>query len=153
MTQPDIETRTVPPQTLVPPSPPFSLEVTFPEGAPPLHNEAPLICTVNSMFDLINLNVEIRLPESLLLIDGELTWLGDIKAKDKPVVIQAHVRAIDIGNWAIQVRNSMELENQVSHLILIGWMPYMSRFIKNLPDGVNIRRGTKVKVMWDMLSE
>jgi len=111
-TQPETEKRTVPPQTYVPPSNPFSLEVTFPEGAPQLQTEAVLICTVKSMFDLTDLNIEIKLPKALELTDGELTWLGNISANDELAVIQANVRAVDIGNWAIQVRKSIEPETQ-----------------------------------------
>jgi hypothetical protein len=111
-TQPEPEQRTVKPQTQLRPPPPYSTEVSFPEGAPRLHSEAVLTCAVNSRYDLTNLNIEIRLPESLELVAGELSWLGDINSRDEIVVIRANVRAIDIGNWSIQVRNSMEPETQ-----------------------------------------
>jgi hypothetical protein len=103
---------TVPPQKTIPPSPPYTIEVAFPDGAPSLNEEAVLTCKVNSIFQLTNLNIELKLPEFLELVNGGLTFSGDIKAGDGLIVIIANIKATGIGNGTIQIHQSMVPETQ-----------------------------------------
>jgi hypothetical protein len=93
-------------QITIPPSPPYTIEVAFPEGAPSLNNEAVLTCKVKAIYQLTNMKIEIKLPEFLELVNGELTWSGDVPAGDELTVINTDIVATDIGNGAIQIRHS-----------------------------------------------
>jgi len=94
------------------PSPPITVDLSFPDGAPSLNQEAKLICIFKTLRDLKNVTVEIRLPEGFELINGELSWMGDISAGDELKIIDTTIRAVEIGNWAIEIRQSMNPEKQ-----------------------------------------
>lgn len=104
-----------------PPAPPLTVELSFPDGAPPLNQEAELNCIVTSHFSLENMSVEIRLPEGLELVSGELFWFGDVAKGDEIVAIEAVVRAVKIGNWAIELNESIDPEEQGGFGFIPGW--------------------------------
>ena len=104
------------------PSPPITVELSFPDGAPPLNQEAELICIVKApAISLKNMSVEIRLPEAFELVSGNLSWVGDINLGDEVEVISAIVKAIKIGNWAIELRTSIDPEEQGSFSMYPDW--------------------------------
>jgi hypothetical protein len=96
-----------------PPAEPITVELSFPDDAPQLNTEAELNCVIKApAISLKNMNVEIRLPEAFELVSGDLSWVGDINQGDEVEVISAVVRAIKIGNWAIELRTSINPEKQ-----------------------------------------
>lgn len=105
------------------PHPGITVEVSFPDGAPPLDQEAELNCVITSQrLTLENMSVEIRLPEGLELVSGELFWLGDVAKGDEIVAIEAIVRAVKIGNWAIELSKSIDPEEQGGFGFMPGWL-------------------------------
>ena len=95
------------PPAETPPASPFTVDVSFPNGAPPLNREAELRTTVRTLVNLTGMSVEIRLPTGLELVSGELSWTGDIPAGELKV-IGATVRAVETGNWTIEVRRDLD---------------------------------------------
>jgi hypothetical protein len=96
-----------------PPAEPITVELSFPNDAPPLNTEAELNCIVKApAISLTNMSVEIRLPEAFELVSGDLSWTGDINQGAEVEVISAVVRAIKTGNWAIELRSSIDPEEQ-----------------------------------------
>ena len=71
-----------PPPEGIPPISPITMQLSFPDGAPPLNQEAELICIVKPQCILKNMSIEIRLPEGFELVSGELSWVGDITSGD-----------------------------------------------------------------------
>jgi hypothetical protein len=105
----------------IPPAPPITVEVSFPNGAPPLNQEAELNRVIKSHWNLENMSVEIRLPEGLELVSGELSWFGDVAEGDEIVAIEVMVRAVKIGNWAIELDESIDPEEQGGFGFVPGW--------------------------------
>ena len=63
---------------------PFTVRVSFPDGAPPLNKTSLLKVTVKSNYpSLKGMKIIVNLPESLELVTGELTWLGDVPAHSR----------------------------------------------------------------------
>lgn len=115
------------------PAPPITVELSFPDGAPPLNQEAELIYIMEVMepgLILENMSIEIRLPEGFELVSGELAWFGDISSGDELEVIRATVRAVKTGNWTFESRCAMNPETQFGISIVPGWHPaiYVSVF-------------------------
>lgn len=108
-----------PPET--PPAEPITVHLSFPDGAPPLNQEAELIYIIKPDCILKNMNIEIRLPEGFELVSGELSWVGDITKGDEIEAIRAVVRAVKIGNWAIELRNSINPEEQGGFSMYPDW--------------------------------
>ena len=91
------------------PASPIAVEVSFPDGAPPLNCEAELNCIVEARsLSIKDMSVEIRLPEALELVSGNLSWVGDIAKGEQSEVISAVVRAVQTGNWTIEVHKSLD---------------------------------------------
>jgi hypothetical protein len=96
-----------------PPAPPITVDLSFPDGAPRLNTEAELNCIVKApAISLKNMSVDIRLPEAFELVGGNLSWFGDINQGAELEVVSAVVRAIKAGNWAIELRTSIDPEEQ-----------------------------------------
>jgi hypothetical protein len=93
------------------PAPSITVELSFPDGAPPLNQEAELICTVNALsLPVKNMSVSVNLPEALELVSGELSWLGDVAEGDEAEVIRAVVRSVKTGNWTIELNRYLDPE-------------------------------------------
>lgn len=73
------------------------------------------------------MSVEIRLPEGLELVSGELFWFGDIAEGNEVEVIRAVVRSVDTGNWTIELIRNLNPEEH-------GW----SEFIDPAPFYISI---------------
>ena len=84
---------------------PITLKMSFPNGAPALNQEAHLSCQVNArVFPAKNMEVHINLPEALELVEGNLSWIGDVikgDKGDKVEVINVTVKAVEVGNYTI----------------------------------------------------
>ena len=109
-----------------PPSPPVSAELSFPDGAPPLNQEAELVYIIEVMEPdciLENMSIEIRLPEGFELVSGDLSWFGDVSSGDDSEVIRATVRAVNTGNWTIESRCAINPEKQCGISVVPGWHP------------------------------
>ena len=104
------------------PSPPITTELSFPNGAPSLNQEAELSCIIKApAISIMNMTVEIRLPEALELVSSNLSWFGDINSGDELEVIRANVRAVNTGNWAIEIRQTWYPERQSSLSFYPDW--------------------------------
>ena len=106
-----------------PPASPITVEVSFPNGAPPLNKEAELTCIIKPQCILKNMSIEIRLPEGFELVSGDLSWFGDISSGDDLEVIRANVRAVKTGNWTIESRWAINPEEQSGVSLVPGWIP------------------------------
>jgi len=85
--------------------------LSFPDGAPPLNQEAELVCTVNAPArSAKNMSVSVNLPEALELVSGELSWSGDVAEGDEVEIIRAVVRSVKTGNWTIELNRYLDPE-------------------------------------------
>ena len=82
---------------------PSSVEVSFPYGPPSLGQTASLVCRVKAAIALHDMTLEIHLPEGLELLNGSLSWRGDIAEGDQVEVVNAVVVAVKTGRWVIDV--------------------------------------------------
>jgi len=90
------------PQETAPP-PPFTVEVSFPDGAPPLGQTAELICVVEAdWISIQDMSLEINLPEAFELVSGSLSWTGSVPMGDEVEVMKAVVKSVKTGNWTIE---------------------------------------------------
>lgn len=112
-----IEETTVPPQKTIPPSPTYTIEISFPEGAPILNKQTILTCKVKTIIPLTDMNIEIKLPEFLEPVNGNLTWSGDVEAGDELTVINTDITATGIGNGTILVGYASPPDNQISRYV------------------------------------
>ncbi len=119
-----------PQQTDQAPSPPITVNLSFPDGAPPLNQEAELIFIIKPRCILKNMSIEVRLPEGFELVSGNLSWVGDISSGDDLEVIRSTVRAVETGNWTIESRWAINPEKQGGISLVPGWHPeiYVSVF-------------------------
>ena len=93
------------------PAPPVTRDLSFPDGAPPLGQTAELICKVKAhIFDIKDKSIEIRLPEALELVSGDLSWIGNISEGEEVEVISAVVKSVKRGNWTIEVHGYINPE-------------------------------------------
>jgi hypothetical protein len=67
------------------------------------------------------MSVDIRLPEAFELVGGNLSWFGDINQGAELEVVSAVVRAIEAGNWAIELRTSIDPEEQGGFSMYPDW--------------------------------
>jgi len=84
------------------PESPMKIELNLPDS-PALNQTAVLSCVVTSIVDAPDTTVEILLPEGLILVDGNLTWQGDIQ-KNESTEILVTIQAIKTGEWMIEAR-------------------------------------------------
>ncbi len=95
--------------TETPPAPPFTMEVSFPHGAPPLNQTAELICVVKpNNISINNMSLEIILPDGFELVSGTLSWTGNISKGDEAEVMRAVVRSVKTGNWTIELTGYLD---------------------------------------------
>ena len=88
---------------------PIEVEVSFPDGAPPLNQTAELRCTVITYrIPARDMSLTVDLPDVLQLVEGELSWFGDVPADSKVVVIKAVVKAVMVGNGTVDVRSYID---------------------------------------------
>ena len=94
-----------------PPAASLAVLLSFPDGAPPLNQEAELVCTVNAPArSAKNLGVSVSLPEALELVSGDLSWFGDVTEGDEVEIIRAVVRSVKTGNWTIELNRYLNPE-------------------------------------------
>jgi hypothetical protein len=75
-----------------------SLELS---NAPALGAEANLTCLVKSELDGPKTEVKVKLPEGFALVDGDISWFGDIPANGT-IEIKSVIRAAKVGTWTIE---------------------------------------------------
>jgi hypothetical protein len=89
----------------------MTVELSFPNGAPPLNTEAELVCIVKTpAMSAKNLGVSVSLPEALELVSGDLSWFGDVAEGDEVEIIRAVVRSVKTGNWTIELNRYLDPE-------------------------------------------
>ena len=87
------------------PSPPYTLELSFPNGAPALNQVAELkVVAIHKTGVMNNVRIDVILPEGFELISGNLTWSADSLPYGDTEVINAQIKAIKTGNWTIEAR-------------------------------------------------
>jgi hypothetical protein len=93
------------------PAEPITVHLSFPDGAPPLNQEAKLVCTVKTPArSAKNMSVSINLPEALELVSGDLSWSGDIAQGSEVEIIRAVVGSVKAGNWTIEATTYIDPE-------------------------------------------
>ena len=112
-TAPPPESSTSPPQTkLTPTAPlPVTVELSFPEGAPPLNQTRELRCTIKTLRIGIDphVDINIQLPDGFELVSGELSWAGTVPEDSSIDVVSAVVKSIKVGNWTIDETHNIEV--------------------------------------------
>ena len=91
------------------PSTPITVQLIL-SKAPKLEEPADLTYKVSSVLDAPGTTAEILLPEGAVLIDGELTWIGDLEANE-PVQLKATMKFVKEGNWIVEAIARRDLEN------------------------------------------
>ena len=87
------------------PSPPYTLELSFPNGAPALNQVAELKGVVrNKNAGMIDVKIVVVLPDGFEFESGNITWSADSLPFGDTEVINAQLRAIRTGNWTIEAR-------------------------------------------------
>lgn len=122
---------TTPPEKVYgesPPTSPYTLDLSFPDGAPPLNHEAKLTYTVLTSRDLKNLRVNITLPGGLALVSGNLSWQGDMKAGET-IEVDTVVKSVKAGNWTMI--KSHDLDPAQNGGYMGGSMPYYVSISEN----------------------
>ena len=89
----------------IPPTQSIYLDIDFPNGAPPLNQAAQLKCTIKSPGKTIDtsMNLKVKLPDAFQLVNGKLDWQGIVPPQSEVVAIDANIKAIEIGNWTIDI--------------------------------------------------
>lgn len=87
------------------PAPPYTLELSFPNGAPALNQVAELkVVAVHKTSVINDVRIDVILPEGFELISGNLTWSADSLPPGDTEVINAKIKAKKTGNWTIEAR-------------------------------------------------
>jgi hypothetical protein len=92
------------------PSMPIEFIAAFPNGAPMLNQMAELRVAVQVRANIPakDISIRVNLPEGVELLNGNLSWTGDVPIKSNETVIIAQVKAVKIGNWTIDVRGIID---------------------------------------------
>ena len=92
------------------PADPIDVDISFPNGAPPLNQTAELVCIVNNHTygNLRDMSVDITLPDGFELVSGELSWLGDVPEGDEVEVIRAVIKSVKVGHWKIDCTSYLD---------------------------------------------
>ena len=69
-------------------------------GEPLLNQEVEILFTVNPVLEAPNTSINFYLPDGIELVQGDLTWEGDI-GKDEVVEITITVKPVQEGQWDI----------------------------------------------------
>jgi len=82
--------------------PPIVLNITVSDFTKPegLNSEANLTVTVTPKQDISNASMKISLPEGIQLVNGNLTWSGNLIANIS-VALNVRIRIIELGDWHI----------------------------------------------------
>ena len=92
------------------PQGPVVMDCSFPGGAPPLNQTAELVYAINIFsHDIKNMSFTINLPDAFQLINGDLTWAGDLKEGDIKE-ISVFIKAVQAGNHEIKVITHIDRE-------------------------------------------
>lgn len=83
------------------PLPPLEVELSFPHGAPHLNQIAELRCLMKANDIADNLTVRINLPEGFELVNGDLTWAGNL-SRGSIKELKSNIKLVKVGNWDIQ---------------------------------------------------
>jgi len=87
------------------PASPYTLELSFPNGAPALNQVAELKVVAIQKTGVYNdVRIDVILPEGFELISGNLTWSADSLPHGDTEVINANIKATKTGNWTIEAR-------------------------------------------------
>lgn len=97
--------------TPLPTQMPVEIELSFPNGAPPLNQTAILNCIITN-HEIIskNISINVNLPDSFELESGSLSWNGTIPAKGMVTVIESVVKSVQVGNWSINATGYITIE-------------------------------------------
>ncbi|MDI6916316.1 MAG: Ig-like domain-containing protein [Thermoplasmatales archaeon] len=79
-------------------------------NAPHINQTANIICTLFSHTVIPNTNAQILLPEGFALVDGNLSWQGNLTPEDK-VELNATIKSVENGNWAIEAYMQYDTPN------------------------------------------
>jgi len=82
--------------------PPIVLNITVSDFTKPegLNSEANLTVTVTPKEDISNVSIKIWLPEGIQLVNGNLTWSGNLIANTS-VALNVRIRMVELGEWHI----------------------------------------------------
>ena len=87
------------------PSPPYTLDLSFPNGAPALNQVAELkVVAIHKTRVMNNVHIYLILSEGFELISGNLTWSASSLPYGETEVINAQIKAKKTGNWTIEAR-------------------------------------------------
>jgi hypothetical protein len=92
-------------------------------GEPVLNQEVEIVFTVNPVLEAPHTEIRFYLPEGIELVQGDLTWKGDIK-KDELVQVKITVKPIQEGQWMIwsyveSVFSSKRKEHYTYYLVFL----------------------------------
>ena len=92
-------------------------------GEPVLNQDVEIVFTVNPVLKAPNTEIRFYLPEGIELVQGDLTWKGDIK-KDELVQIKITVKPIQEGQWIMHsyvesVFSSKRKEHYTYYLVFL----------------------------------
>ena len=94
----------------IPPATPIEITIEFPNGAPALNQVAELTCIiVNHEVLMKEMSLEIVLPDGLLLVSGQLSWVGRLPEGYFVQAINAKIKAIQVGNWTATVKRHINV--------------------------------------------
>jgi len=84
--------------------PPVVLNITVSDFTEPegLNSEANLTASVTAKEDILNATVRVWLSEGIKLIDGNLTWSGDLIANTS-VDLNVRIMVVELGQWHVSV--------------------------------------------------
>lgn len=86
--------------TETPAASPINIELSL--SKPPSKGEtAELLANVTSVRDAPNTTIQINLPEGFALVEGKLSWKGNI-AKNEEIQLTPTIKAVGNGNWTIK---------------------------------------------------
>ena len=107
-TSPSGET-TSPASTPSTPLPDMSLDVSFPDGVPPLNETAALVCTITTRANSglwKDIGVSFVLPDAFELVSGETSWKGDIAPASNITALNAVLKSVKTGNYTINLEKT-----------------------------------------------
>jgi hypothetical protein len=81
-------------------SSPITVELAM-SKAPRLNEPAMITCIVKSVFPAPNSVAQVELPSGATLIDGNLSWQGDLEP-GSPVQLSGTIKFIEEGKWTIK---------------------------------------------------
>lgn len=81
-------------------SSPITIELAM-SKAPRLNEPARITCTIKSAFPAPNSVAQVELPSGATLIDGNLSWQGDLEP-GSPVRLSGTIKFVEEGQWTIK---------------------------------------------------